>query len=147
MYSQGIHNVAIVVPQFLVTGLSSIIFALFESGISGVHPGAGHAGAGVGGPVNDATANSDGAGPDPDIGFDEKGSGRLVRLAARTLARSVGPRLAQGLQRRLESSGESESVSNPDGIGLVFKIGGFSSLIACALCWKLAKDLRRRQGR
>ncbi|PVF94319.1 MFS general substrate transporter [Serendipita vermifera] len=142
----GIHNVAIVVPQFLVTGLSSIIFALFESGISGVHPGAGHAGAGVG-TANDVVPDSSGAGPDPDIGFDEKGSGRLVRIAARALARSVGPKLIQGLHRRLEKGTENESVSNPDGIGLVFKIGGFSSLIACALCWKLAKDLRRRQGR
>ncbi|EIW74070.1 MFS general substrate transporter [Coniophora puteana RWD-64-598 SS2] len=28
----GIHNISLVIPQFLVTGLSSIIFALFDSG-------------------------------------------------------------------------------------------------------------------
>lgn len=27
---QGIHNVFIVIPQFLVTGLSSIVFAIFD---------------------------------------------------------------------------------------------------------------------
>lgn len=38
----GIHNIFIVVPQFLVTGLSSIIFAIFEpdkSVLHGHHPG------------------------------------------------------------------------------------------------------------
>lgn len=39
---QGIHNIFIVIPQFLVTGLSSIIFAIFEpdkSVLHGHHPG------------------------------------------------------------------------------------------------------------
>jgi hypothetical protein len=31
-FVQGIHNVFVVIPQFLVTGLSSIIFAIFEPG-------------------------------------------------------------------------------------------------------------------
>ncbi|KDQ54087.1 hypothetical protein JAAARDRAFT_410743 [Jaapia argillacea MUCL 33604] len=38
----GIHNIFIVIPQFLVTGLSSIIFAIFEptkSVLHGHHPG------------------------------------------------------------------------------------------------------------
>ncbi|KAG8215937.1 major facilitator superfamily domain-containing protein [Butyriboletus roseoflavus] len=33
----GIHNVFIVIPQFLVTGLSSIIFAIFDPDISALH--------------------------------------------------------------------------------------------------------------
>jgi len=33
----GIHNIFIVIPQFLVTGLSSIIFAIFEPGKSVLH--------------------------------------------------------------------------------------------------------------
>jgi solute carrier family 45 protein 1/2/4 len=39
---QGIHNMFIVIPQFLVTGLSSIIFAMFDpqkSVLHGPHPG------------------------------------------------------------------------------------------------------------
>jgi len=39
---QGIHNIFVVIPQFLVTGVSSIIFAIFEPGKSvlhGQHPG------------------------------------------------------------------------------------------------------------
>ncbi|KDQ32655.1 hypothetical protein PLEOSDRAFT_1073124 [Pleurotus ostreatus PC15] len=38
----GIHNVFIVIPQFLVTGLSSILFAIFDpqkSVLHGAHPG------------------------------------------------------------------------------------------------------------
>ncbi|VDC04314.1 unnamed protein product [Peniophora sp. CBMAI 1063] len=35
----GIHNTFIVAPQFLVTGLASIIFAIFEPGKSAIHGG------------------------------------------------------------------------------------------------------------
>ncbi|TFY65833.1 hypothetical protein EVG20_g5255 [Dentipellis fragilis] len=38
----GIHNIFVVIPQFLVTGLSSLIFAIFEpdkSVLHGAHPG------------------------------------------------------------------------------------------------------------
>jgi hypothetical protein len=31
---QGIHNVFVVIPQFIVTGISAIIFAIFEPGSS-----------------------------------------------------------------------------------------------------------------
>lgn len=40
--AQGIHNIAIVVPQFLVSAITAIIFALFDPGKSvlhGHHPG------------------------------------------------------------------------------------------------------------
>lgn len=30
MHSQGIHNIFIVIPQFLVTGFSAVLFALFD---------------------------------------------------------------------------------------------------------------------
>jgi solute carrier family 45 protein 1/2/4 len=39
--NQGIHNVFIVMPQLIISGLSSIIFAIFEPGKSvlhGTHP-------------------------------------------------------------------------------------------------------------
>jgi len=65
---------------------------------SGVLPGAGHAGAGVG-PGADI-------GPAPDANGAEGGGS--------------------------------------DATGFIFRIGGFSSLIACILCWRLARELRRR---
>ncbi|KIM23207.1 hypothetical protein M408DRAFT_332490 [Serendipita vermifera MAFF 305830] len=139
----GIHNVAIVIPQFLVTGLSSIIFAFFESGVSGVHPGAGHAGAGVGGvvdgPTGVAALDPTDIEADPDIGFDEKG-GDVVRMLTRKIARRAAQMVGRELRRRAEEAGSG----SPDGIGLIFRIGGVSSFIACYLCWKLARDLRRR---
>ncbi|KIK58055.1 hypothetical protein GYMLUDRAFT_705185 [Collybiopsis luxurians FD-317 M1] len=48
----GIHNIFIVIPQFLVTGMSSVIFALFDPGKSALH---GHPG-GTLGPAHNATA-------------------------------------------------------------------------------------------
>ena len=40
--SQGIHNIFIVIPQFLVTGLTALLFAILEpqrSVLHGSHPG------------------------------------------------------------------------------------------------------------
>ena len=106
-----------------------------------MHPGAGHAGAGVGGVVDiPSGAAETGIDPDPDIGFDEKDG--PVRMVARKIARRAAEMMGHELRRRadaVEGGGGS-----PDGIGLIFRIGGVSSLVACYLCWKLAKDLRRR---
>jgi len=35
----GLHNICVVIPQFLVTGMSSIIFALFDPDKSAIHRG------------------------------------------------------------------------------------------------------------
>lgn len=37
--SKGLHNICIVIPQFLVTGMTSIIFALFDPDKSAIHRG------------------------------------------------------------------------------------------------------------
>ena len=36
---QGLHNICVVIPQFLVTGMSSIIFALLDPDKSVIHHG------------------------------------------------------------------------------------------------------------
>lgn len=149
----GIHNVAIVVPQFLVTALSSIIFALYEP-VSGVQPGAGHAGAGVGAPAAAAAAvasptSDDSLFADMDIGFDEKNSRLLARAITRlssSLVKRTPTHLLPGLIKRLPGSPEDDS-ANPAGLALIFRIGGACSLIAAVLCWRLAKSLRRQKGR
>ncbi|CCA76023.1 hypothetical protein PIIN_10023 [Serendipita indica DSM 11827] len=147
----GIHNVAIVVPQFLVTALSSIIFALYEP-VSGVQPGAGHAGAGVGAPAAVAVASptsDDSLFADMDIGFDEKNSRLLARAITRlssSLVKRTPTHLLPGLIKRLPGSPEDDS-ANPAGLALIFRIGGACSLIAAVLCWRLAKSLRRQKGR
>jgi len=91
--------------------VSSLVFALFDGNPgekSGVLPGAGHAGAGVG--------------PGADV------SPPTIEKVARVLRRM---------------GGEAEG-GGSDATGFIFRIGGFSSLIACILCWRLARELRRR---
>ncbi|KAG8819218.1 hypothetical protein FRC17_010548 [Serendipita sp. 399] len=130
----GIHNVSIVIPQFLVTALSSIIFAIYEP-VSGVHPGAGHAGAGVGG---GAAVGPAAVGDDSSLPVDLNDRSEAGRLLVRALS-SV-------LKRLPGEPDDNSGSSSPDGIALIFKIGGFSSVIAAFLCWRLAKELRRRRG-
>ena len=36
---KGLHNIYIVIPQFIVTGVSSVIFALFDPDKSAIHHG------------------------------------------------------------------------------------------------------------
>lgn len=113
--------------------------------MSGVHPGAGHAGAGLGGVVEAPTTTAAAAaatptdsfgGIDLDIDFDEKGG--PVRMLARKAAR----RAVETLVAR--AGGVEGGGGSPDGIGLIFRIGGASSFVACFLCWRLARELRRR---
>jgi solute carrier family 45 protein 1/2/4 len=96
----GIHNLFIVIPQFLVTGLSSILFALLDpdkSVLHGRHPGS--------------------TPPQP-------GDGTLAStLAARE----------DGAQAR-----------GTDSIAIIFRVGGIAAAIACVLCYRLAKELKRR---
>ncbi|KAG8822590.1 hypothetical protein FRC19_005644 [Serendipita sp. 401] len=122
----GIHHVSMVMPQFLVTTLSSIIFAICEP-VSGVHLGAGHAGAGVGEGTNIRSRSPVGGSLN-----EEGGKGRLLVRAVRSV-----------LFRR--SADDKNEDGNPDGIALIFKIGGVSSVIAAILCWRLAMELRKQR--
>ncbi|EJD35081.1 MFS general substrate transporter [Auricularia subglabra TFB-10046 SS5] len=97
----GIHNIFVVVPQFLVSGLSSLIFAFFEPEKTTPHPG-----------VADVPI---------------KGVNGTLPKAAALFRRD--PEFAQ---------------SGSDALGLIFRIGGVSAIFAGVLCWRLAKELRRR---
>lgn len=89
----GIHNVFVVLPQFLVTGMSAVIFSIMEPesdrGMPGTHPSAGP-------PVGDATA-----GVDLGLGADIT-SEIVVRIAKR----------AEGLVEG----------GSPDAVGLIFRL-------------------------
>lgn len=95
---------------------------------------------------SDGNAGTTTADREPDIGFDEK-NGDAGEDFSRKVARYVGRVIGRGLRRiLLEKRGGEElggGGGNSNGIGLIFKVGGVSSLIAAALCWKLARDLRR----
>ncbi|KAG8942104.1 hypothetical protein FRC04_003859 [Tulasnella sp. 424] len=106
----GIHNIFVVIPQFLVTGLSSILFALLEPHKSVLDQG--HAGHPAAGNV-------------PNKNITEAAS---AAAAAEVIRATLEPREAP-----VEGSGDS--------IGIIFRVGGVSALIACGLCWKLSRDL------
>jgi len=98
----GIHNIFIVIPQFLVTGLSALIFAIFDpqkSVISGTLPGNS-----TSTPLNNSTTSP---------------SSLLVKDAP-------------------------SNNDQPDSVVYIFRIGGFSALIAFVLCYRLARELRHR---
>lgn len=105
----GIHNIFVVIPQFLVTGLSSILFALLEPHKSVLDQG--HAGHPAAGNV-------------PNKNITEAASAAAAEVIRATLEPREAP---------VEGSGDS--------IGIIFRIGGVSALIACGLCWKLSRDL------
>ncbi|KAH7098181.1 MFS general substrate transporter [Auriculariales sp. MPI-PUGE-AT-0066] len=112
----GIHNVFVVIPQFVASGLSSLIFAVFEPERTTPHPSVADvpppAGAGAGAIPADATDNP-----------------------------FLDGRALSWMGRRADAEVQQ---AGSDAMGIIFRIGGVSSLVACALCWRLAKDLRRR---
>ncbi|KAL1729009.1 major facilitator superfamily domain-containing protein [Schizophyllum commune] len=110
----GIHNLFIVIPQFIVTGVSSIIFAIFDPDQSVLHGGHG------GIPMHNSTTTDDGAGVDASASGD---------LAFRALA------------YRAE---EEDDDGGSNSVVYIFRLAGFSAVIAAVLCWRLARDLRHR---
>ncbi|KAF8062461.1 major facilitator superfamily domain-containing protein [Lyophyllum atratum] len=110
----GIHNVFIVVPQFLVTGLSAVIFAIFDPAVQ---------------PQPHILPP---AAPPPPLPTGSPSTSELVRAVVRGLVRGEGE--GEGAGR----GGESNSVV------YIFRLGGVSALIAGVLCWRLARELRHR---
>ncbi|KAH7871070.1 uncharacterized protein C8R40DRAFT_1055634 [Lentinula edodes] len=110
----GIHNIFVVIPQFLVTGLSSIIFALVDptkSVLHGSHPG------GTLGPALNHTT----------LG------GAIPRYIVR-----------DDTEDELEMIQELQASATSNSIVYIFRVGGVSALIAFILCWRLARELRHR---
>jgi hypothetical protein len=119
---QGIHNIFVVTPQFLVTGLSSLIFALFEpakSVLHGSHPGKTLPPAGANGTLPDAAA-------DAAAGIAEAGVKLLLRAAD-----------------VLDVAADDERVDGVNSVAVIFRIGGAAAVVACVLTWRLAKDMKR----
>ncbi|KAL1659138.1 major facilitator superfamily domain-containing protein [Schizophyllum commune] len=108
----GIHNLFIVIPQFIVTGVSSIIFAIFDPDQSVLHGGHG------GIPMHNSTTTEDGT--------DAAASGDLAFYA---------------LAYRAE---EEDDGGGSNSVVYIFRLAGFSAVIAAVLCWRLARDLRHR---
>ncbi|KAJ2923915.1 hypothetical protein H1R20_g13179, partial [Candolleomyces eurysporus] len=115
----GIHNVFIVVPQFLVTGLSSIVFAIFDprTSVTPSHP-----------LVNGTAA----AGPTSTLkNATDALENTILRRSDAFL--DLSPRESADLK-----PGQSSSIV------YIFRFGGFTAMIAFVLCWRLARALRHR---
>lgn len=109
----GIHNIFIVLPQFLVTFLSSVIFFLLEPtrpALPEGHPG----------PNVPVLANVTAA-------ADIETSDTLVNIT-------------QKVVRALERELDAHVTSSTDSVGLIFRIGGVSAAIAGYLCWRMSRE-------
>ncbi|KAH7096334.1 MFS general substrate transporter [Auriculariales sp. MPI-PUGE-AT-0066] len=99
----GIHNAVTVLPQFVISGVSSLIFSIMEPGGS---PGM----SGMAGMAD----------------MDSGGNATTTAGDGHMFARADVPKQDQG-------SGA---------LGVIFRIGGVASLVACFLTWRLARRLR-----
>ncbi|KAL5478314.1 hypothetical protein ACEPAI_2498 [Sanghuangporus weigelae] len=116
----GIHNLFIVIPQFISTAFTSLIFALFDPAKS-VRPGH-NPGLGIPGQGNDTLANSTDA------------SGRVGGGAVSDIVDS-----ALIYARDASASGGTNSVA------VVFRIGGIAAALAFVLSLRLARELKKRR--
>lgn len=143
-FARRCHNIYLVLPQFLVTALSSIIFALFapHHSVLGHHPTVHHPPPLAGnGTDSSYTAAATGAG-DPD-GFGDLGERdarrrSLAVRAVRVVGGAMGEAFAAKVRRQDEGVGAGEGGAELppggeagwDALGLIFRCG----LCALRLC-------------
>ncbi|WVQ95210.1 hypothetical protein IAU59_002304 [Kwoniella sp. CBS 9459] len=125
----GIHNVFLVLPQFVVTFLSAIIFSVMEPAPLPAH----HPGPGTGAiPIH------------PDVNATDASSALESGAMGEVAAEVGGQVVRRYLSGRAEgASGEGGS---PDAVGLIFRIGGVSAAIGGYLCYRLARNWAKGKG-
>ncbi|WWD19321.1 hypothetical protein CI109_103779 [Kwoniella shandongensis] len=114
----GIHNVFLVLPQFIVTFLSAIIFYLMEpdKSLPSHRPGTI--------PISTNTTTSD------------------ITDVTEDMAR----RTVDLILLKTRAEGVVGDASSPDAVGLIFRIGGVSAAIGGYLCWRLSRDWASGKG-
>ncbi|KAI5121605.1 hypothetical protein M0805_009476 [Coniferiporia weirii] len=112
----GIHNLFIVIPQFISTGLTSLVFALFDPGKS-VRPG--HS---------------------PGIGVPGIGNGTIAVGDVNANANVTDAVASLLFYARDDEGGDAHSVNS---VAVIFRFGGVAAMIAFVLCWRLARELKR----
>ncbi|PPQ98305.1 hypothetical protein CVT26_013500 [Gymnopilus dilepis] len=111
----GIHNIFIVIPQFLVTGFSALLFALFDPKKPAL-------------PAHRAPVAP---GPVP--------TGNMTAAAAEVVERG----LSWSLEHLVRREGMAVE-GNSNTVVYVFRIGGVAASFAFVFCWRLARELRHR---
>ncbi|GAA5902876.1 hypothetical protein JCM6882_009150 [Rhodosporidiobolus microsporus] len=152
----GCHNIFLVLPQFLVSALSSLIFAVLAPHHSVIGHAGSHSGAGVKVPPlhtglgSNSTALAPGEGGGLSAALDRLGAGdgdedeyRAARLVVRALAR-VGEAFVA--VERQEGDGEGDDSGGGggwDALGLIFRLGGISALFSTYVAYRMWRDHRR----
>ncbi|KAF9474838.1 MFS general substrate transporter [Pholiota conissans] len=118
----GIHNIFIVIPQFLVTGFSAILFALFDPKKPALPA---HRGPVAPGPVINGTIAA------------------AANITSAVVSRS-GVMLQDLPQLLRRAEDEVEGSEHSNSVVYIFRIGGVAASFAFVLCWRLSRELRHR---
>ncbi|GAA5855584.1 hypothetical protein JCM9279_002989 [Rhodotorula babjevae] len=143
----GCHNIYLVLPQFLVTALSSIIFALLapHHSVLGHHTPAHHSASSDTGLVGGVGDEQDGF---VDLGEGEFGDdGRrrnLVVRAVRVVGGAIGEAFAAKVRRQEVGDGEVElppgGEAGWDALGLIFRVGGVAAACSAYICFRMWRE-------
>ncbi|GAA5944417.1 uncharacterized protein JCM15063_000948 [Sporobolomyces koalae] len=121
----GCHNIYLVLPQFLVTALSSIIFAILDPGKSVL---ASHA---LKNPPTDSTTSAD-----PRLIDLEGDKWRRIRK----LALRAGTAL-------VDSEPTHSDRKSYSSLSLIFRIGGLAAFVSCYICFRMWRDTVKERRR
>jgi len=110
----GIHNLFIVLPQFISSGITSIIFALFDPTKSVRH------------------------GHNPGIGL--PGNGTVPAGTSDSRNETLLSRSSILLLSRDEVEGGDRGANS---VAIVFRLASVATLVAFILCWRLARELKK----
>jgi solute carrier family 45 protein 1/2/4 len=115
-----------VIPQFIVTGIAALIFAIFD-------------------PQNASDLTHRGAHVPAQTFVTNSTDGQAFPMNAtesfKRAARSVAVNL---LEIRQEMDDSTEVYEGSNSIVYIFRFGGIAAMIAAVLAWRLARDLRHR---
>ncbi|KAF8870746.1 hypothetical protein CPB84DRAFT_1855355 [Gymnopilus junonius] len=120
----GIHNIFIVIPQFLVTGFSAILFALFDPQKPSLPA---HRG-----PVAPAPPAPTGA------------AGGNVTAAVVSAAAGVVERGLRWNTKELVGRAEMGAEMPSNTVVYIFRIGGVAASFAFFLCWRLSREIQKK---
>ncbi|BGP39227.1 hypothetical protein JCM10449v2_003165 [Rhodotorula kratochvilovae] len=134
----GCHNIYLVLPQFLVTGLSSIIFALFapQHTVLGHQPVVHHP---------PALGNGTTASIDALDSLAEADDGRERGLAVRVV-RAVGGAVGQAFAAKVRRQADGGEELPPggeagwDALGLIFRVGGVAAACSAYICFRMWRE-------
>ncbi|KAF8963511.1 major facilitator superfamily domain-containing protein [Flammula alnicola] len=119
----GIHNIFIVIPQFLVTGFSAILFALFDPKKPALPAHRAPVAPGPGAIVNGTVLLANNV------------TSVVVSRASKVVRDAL-------LMSRAEAEADVDTHSNS--VVYIFRVGGIAASFAFVLCWRLSRELRHR---